>query len=83
MCQCDILEKLVALFIHQIEKDVTSQLIFQLNDGILPIVKAESNWKQDSVGWKIENLDGFYLIDAWYRSPESGMWCYMGQMLIC
>lgn len=39
---------------------------------------ADPVWKQDQKGWWLEKPDGTYLTDAWYRSPESGLWYYMG-----
>ena len=35
-------------------------------------------WKEDSTGWKLENPDGSYVMNAWYQSPESGLWYYLG-----
>lgn len=35
-------------------------------------------WANDSKGWWIQNADGTYLTNAWYQSPESGLWYYMG-----
>ena len=35
-------------------------------------------WKQDGIGWWIENPDGSYLTNQWYLSPGSGLWYYMG-----
>ena len=35
-------------------------------------------WKEDSQGWKLENPDGSYVVNAWYQSPESGLWYYLG-----
>lgn len=36
------------------------------------------SWKQDAKGWWVENPDGTYLTNQWYRSPASGLWYYMG-----
>lgn len=42
-----------------------------------PIEKTAS-WASDSKGWWIQYSDGTYLTNAWYQSPESGLWYYMG-----
>lgn len=58
--------------------DKTSEIIFQLNDGIPPTLWVTPGWKQDALGWKVQNSDGTFLVNSWYQSPESGMWYYMG-----
>lgn len=35
-------------------------------------------WASDEKGWWIQYPDGTYLTNAWYQSPESGLWYYMG-----
>ena len=35
-------------------------------------------WKSNSTGWWVERPDGTYLTNAWYQSPASGLWYYMG-----
>ncbi len=42
------------------------------------ITASAATWKQDSIGWWVENEDGSYLKNQWYQSPESGLWYYMG-----
>lgn len=39
---------------------------------------ATSSWRSDSIGWWVELSDGSYLTNAWYQSPASGLWYYMG-----
>ena len=38
----------------------------------------KGTWANDDKGWWIEYADGSYLKDAWYQSPASGLWYYMG-----
>lgn len=40
--------------------------------------QTTSSWASDSKGWWIQNSDGSYLTNAWYQSPTSGLWYYMG-----
>ena len=42
------------------------------------ITASAATWKQDAIGWWVENEDGSYLKNQWYQSPESGLWYYMG-----
>jgi len=37
-----------------------------------------ASWAQDAHGWWIQYNDGTYLTNAWYQSPDSGLWYYMG-----
>lgn len=37
-----------------------------------------ASWASDDKGWWIQNSDGTYLTNAWYQSPDSGLWYYMG-----
>ncbi len=39
---------------------------------------AAPQWKSNDKGWWVEYPDGTYLTNAWYQSPESGLWYYMG-----
>ena len=44
----------------------------------LPFTAYASQWIQDSTGWKVQSDDGTYLTNAWYQSPESGLYYYLG-----
>lgn len=35
-------------------------------------------WMHNEVGWWVQCSNGTYLTNQWYRSPESGLWYYMG-----
>lgn len=59
--------------------DKTVSLVFSFNHENFPAIPTTSSWKQDAMGWKVENPDGSYLISAWYQSPASGLWYYMGE----
>lgn len=37
-----------------------------------------ASWASNDKGWWIQNSDGTYLTNAWYQSPDSGLWYYMG-----
>lgn len=44
-----------------------------------PVVNSgEPVWKQDAVGWWLENPDGSYLMNTWYQSSSNGLWYYLG-----
>lgn len=38
---------------------------------------SAASWLQDSNGWRIQNADGSYLLNAWYQNTD-GKWYYMG-----
>lgn len=38
---------------------------------------SETSWAEDSKGWWIQNSDGSYLKNTWYRNVN-GKWHYMG-----
>ena len=44
----------------------------------IPMTAYASQWIQDSTGWKVQADDGSYLTNAWYQSPESGLYYYLG-----
>ncbi|WP_320972469.1 hypothetical protein [Enterocloster bolteae] len=44
----------------------------------IPMTAYASQWIQDSTGWKVQLDDGTYLTNAWYQSPESGLYYYLG-----
>ena len=44
----------------------------------LPFTAYAGTWQQDSTGWKVRQDDGTYLTNAWYQSPESGLFYYLG-----
>ncbi len=56
----------------------SSEIVFQLNDGVPPMPWVTPGWQQDAFGWRVLNPDGSYVVNSWYQSPESGMWYYMG-----
>ena len=35
-------------------------------------------WKSNSKGWWVDKKSGGYLTNAWFQSPVSGLWYYMG-----
>ena len=35
-------------------------------------------WKQNEIGLWVQSSDGTYLTNQWYRSPDSGLWYYLG-----
>lgn len=37
-----------------------------------------ATWASNDKGWWIQNSDGTYLTNAWYQSPTSGLYYYMG-----
>lgn len=37
-----------------------------------------ASWASNEKGWWIQYSDGTYLTNAWYQSPDSGLWYYMG-----
>lgn len=62
--------------------DNTVELIFPFNDDnsqVTATVAGTPAWKQDAIGWRVENSDGSYLINSWYQSPDSGLWYYLGE----
>lgn len=50
------------------------------DNWVVPTTIAEDtqHWVYNENGWWIENPDGSFLVNAWYKSPESGLWYYMG-----
>ena len=44
----------------------------------IPMTAYASQWIQDSTGWKVRQDNGTYLTNAWYQSPESGLFYYLG-----
>lgn len=40
--------------------------------------KGVGFWASNDKGWWIQYNDGSYLTNAWYQSPASGLWYYMG-----
>ena len=41
--------------------------------------KSESaHWERNEKGWWVVNPDGSYIVNAWYQSPASGLWYYLG-----
>lgn len=40
--------------------------------------KGAGFWASNDKGWWIQYNDGSYLTNAWYQSPASGLWYYMG-----
>lgn len=58
--------------------DGSVDYIASIPQNISVVHTAVPTWKQDAVGWWLENPDGSYLVNAWYQSPESGLWYYMG-----
>ena len=40
--------------------------------------KGQGFWASNDKGWWIQYNDGSYLTNAWYQSPASGLWYYMG-----
>ena len=44
----------------------------------LPFTAYASQWIQSTAGWKVQADDGSYLTNAWYQSPESGLFYYIG-----
>ena len=44
----------------------------------LPFTAYAGTWQQDSMGRKVQADDGSYLTNAWYQSPESGLFYYLG-----
>lgn len=58
--------------------DKTTSLVFSFNDDDMLAQQSVPAWKQDAMGWRVENPDGSYLISTWYQSPASGLWYYMG-----
>lgn len=43
-----------------------------------PVDKGAGYWASNDKGWWIQYNDGSYLTNAWYQSPASGLWYYMG-----
>ncbi len=39
---------------------------------------STGTWVSDDKGWRIQYADGTCLTNAWYQSPASGLWYYMG-----
>lgn len=39
---------------------------------------SAGTWASNDKGWWIQYADGTYLTNAWYQSPTSGLWYYMG-----
>lgn len=50
------------------------------DDWVAPtsIAGETQRWAYNENGWWIVNPDGSYLVNEWYKSPESGLWYYMG-----
>lgn len=44
----------------------------------IPMTAYAGTWQQDSTGWKVRQDNGTYLTNAWYQSPESGLYYYIG-----
>ena len=42
------------------------------------VEKGAGFWASNDKGWWIQYNDGSYLTNAWYQSPASGLWYYMG-----
>lgn len=54
--------------------------IYQVVDNWKAPTTANSTyaWASNSKGWWVQKADGTYLTNAWYQSPASGLWYYMG-----
>ena len=52
--------------------------IYQVSDNWKAPAADKGAWASNDKGWWIQFADGSYLKEAWYQSPESGLWYYMG-----
>ena len=66
---------IIAIMTRRIKALATITLILSL---ALPFTAYAGTWQQDSMGWKVQADDGSYLTNAWYQSPESGLFYYLG-----
>lgn len=56
------------------------RIVYQVVDnwpGPVDVAEGAGAWESDEHGWRVRSADG-YLVNAWYLSPESGLWYYLG-----
>ncbi len=52
---------------------------FVINPNSSNTTEADTGaWASNETGWWIQFKDGSYLTSAWWQSPDSGLWYYMG-----